>query len=79
MGADLYYTTQKVDKSGWTEGQPLLATLYIIRNEKCVTFLGAICTSGPTLKPLIIISRKTVDQELFELVSTPENVDYAYS
>ena len=51
----------------------------IYRNEKCVTLLGAICASGQTLKPLIIISRKTVDQELFELVSTPENVDYAYS
>ena len=51
----------------------------IDRNEKRVTLLGAICASGQTLKPLIIISRKSVDQELFELGFTPENVDYAYS
>ena len=51
----------------------------IDRNEKRVTLLGAICASEQTLKPLIIISRKTVDQGLFELGFTPENVDYSYS
>ena len=34
MGADVYYTIQKVEKSGWTDGQPLLATLYIIFLKK---------------------------------------------
>ena len=49
------------------------------RNEKRITLLGAITASGRTLKPLLILGRKTIDLELFECGFTPDIVDYAYS
>ena len=49
------------------------------RNEKRVTLLGCISASGKSLKPLVILSRQTIDVELFELGFTPDVVDFVFS
>lgn len=49
------------------------------RNEKRVTLLGCISAAGSSLRPLAVLSRQTIDIELFELGFTPDLVDYEYS
>jgi transposase len=57
------------------EGDSML--IGVPRNGKRSTLLGAIAVSGVHLKPLVIISRKTVDKELFEQGFTPDQAIYA--
>jgi hypothetical protein len=48
------------------------------RSTKRCSLLGCICADGSTVKPLLIVSRKTSELELYEIGYTPEKVNLRY-
>lgn len=67
------YVVAPVERAEEARGYP------VTRNEKRVTLLACITASGRRLKPLVISGRKTIDDELFELGYTPDDVMFPHS
>ena len=49
------------------------------RSTKKATLLGGICAYGSTIRPMVIISRETIEKELLDLGYTPDKVMYGRS
>ena len=49
------------------------------RASKRSTMLGGICADGSTIKPMIILSRETIEKELLDHGYTPDKVQYGRS
>ena len=49
------------------------------RSTKKATLLGGICADGSTIRPMVIISRETIEKELLDLGYTPDKVMYGRS
>ena len=51
----------------------------VSRKEQRATLLAAICADGSSMKNMIVLPRKSIDQELFELGYTPDKFHYGHS
>ena len=78
-GFDAFADAQSIHVIAPVGREKEAAAYPVRRNEKRVTLLACISASGRALRPLVIVGRKTIDQELAELGYTPDRVMYRHS